>query len=478
MQATRKDALRLFHEGSLVLAQIEHDGLRIDTEHLDKSIKWAADKEKDLEKELQQTEVWTIWQNEFKQESNIDSPDQFIKVFFDILKFPITMWTSGGKTGKDKKPSTEVEHLEDIDHPFVPLYLKRKKLEKTRGTYLKGIKREVDDNGFLHPSFNLVSGDDERGGAASYRSSCSQVNFQNMPIRDEEQGEIIRKCFIPREGNVLLEVDYGGIEVRISYAYNQDPVLGEYLRDKTKDMHRDMAAECYLLDFTNWKPKDFKTIRYCSKNQFVFPQFYGSVYFQCAPALWKSIKKHKLTLPNGVSLKEHLAEKGIYSLGECNQERTPVAGTFEHHIWKVQQDFWGRRFQAYEAWKKRFFKEYQQKGYFDSYTGFRYTGVYKRNAVVNYPIQGSAFHCMLWSIIEIQKFLRKNNLLTKIVGQIHDSVLLDGPRWEIERLLPHIKRISTQKIRKVWTWINVDLEVEADIVDENKSWSEKHPIPI
>src|SRR5690606_20675796 len=102
-------------------------------------------------------------------------------------------------------------------------------------------------------------------------NSSDSPNFQNLPIRNPKMAKIIRSAFIPRsDRHVLVEIDYSGIEVRVAACYHKDPVMIEYINDPTKDMHRDMAAQCYLAP-----PEQVsKQMRYCGKNMYVFPQFY------------------------------------------------------------------------------------------------------------------------------------------------------------------------------------------------------------
>ena len=182
--------------------------------------------------------------------------------------------------------------------------------------------REVEE-GFLHPFFDLHK-------ARTYRSTSAAINFQNIPVRDPEIAEVIRTAFIARDGHQLVEIDLSGAEVCVSACYNKDPNLIKEVIDPERDMHRDMAAACFKLD-----PQDVtKMMRYCGKNKLVFPQFYGSYFAQCAPALWDSIQQFGFA-HNGKSLYDHLAKHGIHEMGACKGK--PKAGTFEAHIRDVER---------------------------------------------------------------------------------------------------------------------------------------------
>ena len=250
MKPTRQDAYQLFQEGVLALADIEENGIRIDETYLAQAISDAGKKIDRLTDRLQNNEVWKVWQRKFQHKSKLDSGYQLGEVLFKELGYKSKNKTKGGKRFK-----TDEEALAEIDHPFVKTYLKRAKLQKAKGTYLLGIKEEMVD-GFVHCFFNLHT-------VKTFRGSADRPNLQNQPIRDSKTAKIVRSCFIPREGHQFLELDYGALEVRGIACYCKDPYLIEYINDPTKDMHRDMAAECFLIS----PDQVDKTTRFYAKNQ-------------------------------------------------------------------------------------------------------------------------------------------------------------------------------------------------------------------
>lgn len=451
-------------EGTKALARVEHNGIRIDLDYLTKAKAGLKDRIAAKSAELKDDDFWFRWRKRFGQKASLGSLSQLAEIVFGEMKYPVKERTA---TGRPKADEAAFEH---VDLPFVREYRKLCKLEKAHGTYLTGIEREVVGE-FLHPVFSLNT-------VKTYRSSSQAPNFQNMPIRNPMMGELIRRCFIPRKGRRLVETDYAGIEVRVAACYHHDPVMVKYIKDKTTDMHRDMAAQIYLI-----KPEEVtKAARHAAKNMFVFPQFYGSYYLECAKALWAEIDRREMGVrdctdsdPSAISglLKDHLRKKGITKLGRCSMEHKPVPGTFEHHVQQVEKDFWGRRFRVYDQWKRGWYSDYQDSGYFDTFTGFRYEGPFRKNEVINYPVQGCAFHCLLWSLIEIQKELRKRKMKTLIVGQIHDSILADVVDSEMEDYLKLTKRIMVHDLAKHWKWLTVPLEIEVDATPIDKSWFEK-----
>lgn len=473
MKPASVEGYNLLHQGALALSQVEANGIRIDLPYLDRRIVKTGKRIAHLEREFHSKKEWREWQKRFGSKANLDSREQLATTLIGMgVEWPEDAFTETEIQGRVKRrPVADEKILSSLDLPFVKDYLWIQKLKKAKGTYLEGIRREtvtdIDGDsryGLLHPVFNLHL-------ARTYRSSSDHINFQNLPVRNSDLGEMIRRCFIGR--GQLLEVDYGGIEVRWAAVYNKDPVLIEYIKDPTKDMHRDMAAQCYKL-----RPEQVsKQARYCAKNMFVFPQFYGDFYISCAKALWEAMERMSLTVEgSGVPLREHLAAKGIRERGKCDPKSKPKAGTFEKHIQEVEEDFWGRRFKVYAEWKRRWFKKYQAAGGFHTLTGFTVQGVYSRNDVVNYPIQGSAFHCLLWSLIQVQRWLVRNKMRTKIVGQIHDSIVLDTHTPEIPEVLAKLKQVMTLDVRDHWPCINVPLEIEAELSPLGGSWFDKERV--
>jgi DNA polymerase-1 len=454
MTPTRADAYKLLHDGCVTLSAVESNGMKVDVDHLDHSIERIGKEITRGEGELREDKLYHIWRREYGAKTKLGSREQLGNILFNVLGHPCSAYT---KTGR---PKTDGATFEGVDEPFVVRYLEIEKLKKVRNTFLTGIKREVC-NGFLHPVFNLHT-------VQTYRSSSNSPNFQNFPIRDPQMGEVIRRCFIARPDHHIVEIDYSGIEVRIATCYHQDPEMKSYIEDPSKDMHRDMAAECYKTTPEHVS----KEMRYCGKNMFVFPQFYGDYYLNCSRTLWEAIDKMKLQVGD-IPLKEHLRNKGISSLGKCNANQPPRAGTFERHIRSVERDFWDRRFRVYNAWKQKWWHDYQEEGGFTTLTGFRIDGVYGRNDVINYPIQGSAFHCLLWSLIRLHKWLTKNKMRSLIVGQIHDSIVADVHEDELEDYLSTAKEIMTKSLPQAWDWINIPLEVEAEVTPINGTWHEK-----
>jgi len=449
---------QLMHEGAITLAQVEANGMKIDENYLASALKDTKNKIKKLEFDLMGDKIYKIWKKEYGRKFNLQSRMQLGKILFDRLDYPCKIRTSIGN------PKVDEMVLAEIDLPFIQNLIQIEKLKKARGTYLMGIQRETI-NGFIHPVFNLHM-------VQTFRSSSDSPNFQNIPVRNPEIKKLIRQCFIARKNHRIIETDYNGAEIGCAAGYHRDPMMISYISDSSKDLHSDMAAQIFMLS-EDEVPKD---VRYCGKNMFIFPQFYGDWYLSNAKSLWNAIVKMKLKTADGMPMKKWLRKNGIKRLGACNPQERPIKGTFENHLKEVENDFWNNRFKVYGQWKEDWWKAYQRNGYFITQTGFMISGVYNRKEVINYPIQGSAFHWLLWSLIRINKLLKKYKMISKLVGQIHDSIVADVHKKEKKQYLEIVQKVMTQDVKKHWSWINVPLSIEAEVTPVGGSWYQKKEI--
>jgi len=452
----RIDGYNLLHQGAIALAEVEANGMRIDVAYLDTAIEQTAARIKRLEEKLRGCEEYRLQRRRFGQKTNLTSRDQLATVLFQDLDFIPQSLTATGRAQLDETM------LERVGTKYAKGFLRMEKLSKLHGTYLLGVRREVEGE-FLHAFFGLHL-------VRSYRGQSDSPNLQNIPRHDPIQGKVIRRAFIPRSGHALVEIDYSSLEVMVACALSGDRKL---TWDATEgDMHRDMAAECYCID----QDEVTKVLRQEAKGGFVFAQFYGDWYKACARNLWSAAERYNLTTASGTPILDHLAGQGIEKLGECHPKKDPVKGTFEAHIKSVEDRFWGKRFKVYHAKRREWVDEYKQQGFIDTVTGFRCQGPMSRNQVMNYHIQGPAFHCLLWSLVTLQREIKRRGMGAKLTGQIHDSILADVPLAEVDAYLVLTREITTQRLREAWDWITVPFEIEAEVASTN--WHEKETVEI
>jgi uracil-DNA glycosylase family 4 len=472
---SRKEAYDLLHQGILVLAEAERNGLFIDIKYIKKQNRIITKRIAKLEKEIYESEFFKKWQESSTTPVNIYSPDQMSKYLYGKLGLKIKKKTKSGKG------STDEEALRLLNIPELKTFLKIKKLLKTKDTYLAQFAREQVD-GRLHPFFNLHL-------ARTYRSSSDRPNFQNVTKRDKEAMKIVRGAIKPRPGHQFLELDYSQLEVRIGACESKDPKLIDDILHG--DMHGDMAAELFKIKNFDKSVPGHSTLRSAAKNGFVFPQFYGDYFVNCAENLaqnWGKLPKgkfkpeHGIDFDGGVTLGQHLISQGITSYGKIVKDKrtgkvTNITG-FLGHVKKSEDYFWKKRYKVHNRWRENLWKQYQRQGYVESKTGFKFQGVMKRNDVINYPVQGAAFHILLWSMIEGNKALKRMKMKTRIVGQIHDAIVFDVHPPELEKVIKIMKCIMLHDVRQKFPWIIVPLDIGAELCPVDGSWAEKEEYAI
>lgn len=467
------EAYDLFHKGSIALAKMEHNGLRVDVDYLTKAIKRVGQEQEQAEQRVRDDSLFKEWRKAFGKKTNVGSDAQLTKLLFTILKVPYPLEHLSEEEGKytaTGKYRASAAVISAVDMPFCKDWIRFKQLRKLRSTFLEGLRGEIA-NGFVHPVFNLHTVETYRSSSGgSGEEAGGSWNFQNLPVRIKEYAEAIRRCFIPRDGRVLVENDFGALEFRICACVWDDPEMIAYASDPDKDVHRDCAAENFLC------PRDevSKDMRYVAKNQFVFPQLYGSYYVNCARDMWAAIDKLQLrTKKTNTPVKEWLAKKSIHQSGACMHGQQPIPGTFEAHVKKCQEKFMGR-FSTFAQKKEDWWNAYQKQGAFRMVTGFVARGVYSKNFLLNAPIQGPGFHCLLKTIIKQQALIEKCKMAALLVGQIHDCAIGDVPESELQDYLTMVKWVVSVYLPKVWPWLRkVPLAIEAEICPLGGSWWEK-----
>lgn len=447
----------LLHQGVLALAKAERQGMRIDIEYCERKKKELTEEIERVEEKFKSTKFYRHWKHSRGgKEPNINSNPQLAHFLYKVKKINPAKLTVTGEG------STDEDALKQLGIKELYYLLRIRKLKKLRDTYLDAFVRE-QINGILHPFFHLHT-------AKTYRSSSDKPNFQNIPKRDKEAQQLIRKAIYPRKDHLLMSVDYSSLEVRIAACYHKDPTMLNYINDPNSDMHGDMAKQIFKLNRLDKSKSDHKLLRNAVKNGFVFPQFYGDYYKNNAKGIaidWCKLPNTKRWKPGqgvefeGKNISDHLISVGLSSYF-----------LFEQHLKRIEKDFWSNRFSVYAKWKEKQWKFYLRKGYVPLYTGFKCIGVMGRNDVINYPIQGSAFHCLLWSFIETTKELEKRKLDTKLIGQIHDEMILDVQTDEVVEIKEILHEIMTERIREYWDWIIVPLEIEIKTGKVDKPWSE------
>lgn len=245
----KNDVKKLFEEIEMplvpVLAYMERNGVRIDTEALKETSRHFTTRMNQIEEEVHQLAG---------MEFNIASPKQVGEVLFDRLKI-----VEKAKKTKTGQYVTSEEVLESLrgKHEIVAKILEHRGLKKLLGTYIDALPLLINPaTGRIHTSFNQTV-------TATGRLSSSNPNLQNIPIRNED-GKEIRKAFIPDDGCEFFSADYSQIELRIMAHLSGDPHMIEAFQ-KGQDIHAATAAKIYkvkLEDVTREQRSKAKTANF------------------------------------------------------------------------------------------------------------------------------------------------------------------------------------------------------------------------
>ena len=145
---------------------------------------------------------------------------------------------------------------------------------------------------------------------------------------------------------------------------------------------------------------------------------------------------------------------------------------FLDHCKETENIFWNTRFKGYRDWKRRMIEDYASKLHFETFFGFRYTGYLSNTQICNLPIQGTAFHVLLYTYIELVSLLERQKLRSKVLLQIHDEILMDVYPPELETITEAITEIGTKRIIKENPWIIVPLKIKFSKSAIDGNWAE------
>lgn len=316
---------------------------------------------------------------------NILSPKQLGTVLFEKLGLPAQKKT---KTGY----STDAAVLESLEdgHPIVPLVMEYRFLSKLKSTFLDGLLGLMQPDGRVRTSFN-------QNVTATGRISSTEPNLQNIPVRTE-LGREIRRAFVASPGNVLVGADYSQIELRLLAHMSGDEAMVKAFRTGA-DIHAITAAEVFGVSPQALTPAQRSAAKAVN---------FGIVY---------GISEFGLSRNIGVTRKE----AGDY-----------IAGYF-------------RRYPGVKAFLDRCVKEGKARGYASTLLGRRRelpeltsanfnTRSFGERVAMNMPIQGTAADIIKLAMVRVQKALAEDGLKAKLILQIHDELILDTPKEEVERV--------------------------------------------
>ena len=437
---------KFLHNGLIALFKVEHDGIKVDEEYYDKEEIRLTKKADRLKKELMESKEALKFKKKHGREIKLSSADDLRSLFYEILKMKPIKFTDTTRDYEDESERTasvDKSVMTELNSEFANKLVAWRKILKIRDTYMAQFKRYAYE-GKLHPTYNLHI-------ARTYRSSASNPNSQNIPNRDPEAEKSVRSGVIPSKGNFLQEVDYKTMEIRILVSQTHDPVMLDYVRSGN-DMHLDEGVNIFGGPVISIS----KDMRFNVKAGWSFAQVYGSYYVNCAKHIWELIEKVKDAEER--TLKEHISKYlGIKTLKG-----------YTNYLQEQEQEFW-KKYRVTKTWQTNILKFYEKNLYVEMPFGFRRGGLLSRNKIINTPIQGTAFHCLLWSLIRLVKYELKP-FRSKIIGQIHDSLIMDMYPPEEKEVNKIVKRVMCEDVREANKFITVPLDIDIKRSEVNGSW--------
>ena len=393
-----------------VLSEMEQNGAILNSKILNSQ-------SKDLESRIKKLEgkAYQLAGEEF----NLGSTKQLREIFFEKLKYRVIKKTPGGQPSTDEKVLAEL--AEEYELPKV--LLEHRTLSKLKSTYTDKLPNQVSQStGKVHTSFHQAV-------TTTGRLSSSDPNLQNIPIRTED-GRRIRQAFEPSKGNKFISADYSQIELRVMAHMSKDAGLLQAFQEG-EDVHSKTASEVFdvgIKDVTSDLRRNAKAINF------------GLIYGISAFGLGKQL---------GISR-------------------------------NLAAEYMAMYFEKYPDVKKymELTKEFaSQNGYVETLFGRRLylrdinaTNAMRRQAseraAINAPVQGTAADIMKIAMINMHKAIKKEKSEAKLILQVHDELILDTPKDEIDKI---VSLITDSMMGAA----NLDVPLEIDIgIGDN--WDQAH----
>ena len=366
-----------------VLAKMEMNGVRIDTQSLKETSEIFTLRMHDLEQNIHRLAGKAF---------NISSPKQVGDILFGEMK--IIEKPKKTKTGQYVTSEEVLQQLRG-KHPIVADILDYRALKKLLGTYVDALPKLINPRtGHIHTSFNQTV-------TATGRLSSSDPNLQNIPVRGED-GKEIRKCFIPEEGCEFFSADYSQIELRVMAHLSQDPNMMEAFREGY-DIHAATAAKIYE------KPVEEVTRDERNKAKRAnFGIIYGITIFGLADRLNINRAEAKRLIDGYFEMFPRVRQY----MEECKEaaRKHGYVETFFH--------------------RRRYLPDINSNN--ATVRGFA-----ERNAI-NAPIQGSAADIIKVAMVRIDQRFQREQIRSKMILQVHDELnfsVLPAEREQVQRIV-------------------------------------------
>ncbi|MFA7573549.1 MAG: DNA polymerase I, partial [Lutispora sp.] len=366
-----------------VLADMEHEGFKVDKERLQELSSLFSERLSRLTKE-----IYELAGEEF----NINSTKQLSVILFERLSLPPIKKT---KTGY----STDVEVLERLSdkHPIIEKLLEYRQLLKIKSTYVEGLINIINERtGKIHSKLNQTV-------TATGRLSSTEPNLQNIPVKTEN-GREIRKVFVPQsEDYVLVDADYSQIELRVLAHISEDKGLIQSFINN-EDIHKRTASEVFGVDC--------ELVSSLMRNRAKAVNF-GIVYGISDFGLSRDLK-----IPR--------KEAKLYI--DSYFERYPLVKKYMDDIVKQGKE---KGYVTTILNRKRYIPELSSSNAVQRNFGER--------MAMNTPIQGSAADIIKVAMVNVYKELKTRKMKSRLILQIHDELIVEAYKDEVEEVMKIVK---------------------------------------
>ena len=362
-----------------VLADMERIGVLVDPKALDKM-------SNSMEKEIRrlEAEIWKLAGSEF----NVNSPIQLAEILFDKLNLQVA-----ARRGRGKVRSTAVEILQELSaqHELPGKIIEYREIAKLKSTYVDALPKLVHpETGRLHTSFSQTT-------AATGRLSSSDPNLQNIPIRTE-LGREIRAAFVAEKSKILLSADYSQIELRVMAHMSGDPVLVEAFRNG-EDIHARTAQEVFGVGPLAQTAEHRRAAKVIN-----FGIIYGLSAFGLAQQLGIGQKEAAQFI--NAYFARYKGVKDYLDTSLAETRKTGVAKTLFGRIRPIPEIN---------------SPQIQQRNFAE-------------RTALNSPLQGTAADLIKMAMIAIDRRLREEEFVAKMILQVHDELLFEAPAKEKNKL--------------------------------------------
>lgn len=384
----------------IVLGDMEYDGINVDKKTLEEMGKEIQTRTNIITKE-----IYELAETEF----NISSPQQLGEILFEKLDLP------HGKKGKTGY-STAQDVLNKLKgkHPIIEKILEYRSLTKLYTTYIEGLIKEIQDDNKIHTIYNQAL-------TRTGRLSSQEPNLQNIPARDE-YGKLIRKAFIPSEESVIMSGDYSQIELRIlSSIANVESLINAFNNDL--DIHSKTASDIFKKDINEITSQERRVAKAVN-----FGIIYGISSYGLSENLNIPTYEAKGFIDNYLNTYPGIKEYMDKTIKEAHQNG--YVKTLFNRI--------------------RIIPELQNKNYMIRQAGER--------MALNTPIQGTSADIIKKAMVEVHKKFKEKNLKSKMILQIHDELVIDTKKEELEEVKTILKEIMENTYK-----LSVPLKVDINI---------------